>query len=128
MDGSLWGLVIIVTLVGLFIFVRLAPVQGLKNLTSDHFQQELERSSNKVLIDVREPHEYKDGFIPGAVNIPLSQMKGRLGEISKKKEIFLYCRSGMRSKQAAQILKKNGFSDLTQLHGGILAWKGKLKK
>jgi len=111
-----------------FAYTRFAPIRGLKNLKADDFKNQLEGSTNKMLIDVREPNEYKGGFIPSALNIPLSQIKGRIGEFSKDKEIFLYCRSGMRSKQAARILNKNGFSNFAHLQGGISAWSGKITR
>lgn len=128
MDLSIWGLFIVLMLVGLFLFVRLAPMKGLKNLNADDFQSAIESSSNKILIDVREKIEFKNGFIPNAINIPLSELKGRINDIPKNKEVFLYCQSGMRSRQAASILKKNGFAQLAQLQGGILSWRGKIKK
>jgi len=87
----------------------------------------MKRSNNKQLIDVREPDEYNSGYIPGAKNIPLSQIEQRLGEISKDREVLLYCRSGMRSKSAAQLLIKNGYTRLAHLQGGISSWGGVLK-
>lgn len=111
-----------------FIYSRFASLKGLNNLSSDQFQDELKGNRNYVLIDVREPGEVKQGYIPGAINIPLSQMKQRVGEIQKNDRVYLYCRSGMRSKQAARILKKNGFKELSHLQGGIMSWKGKLTK
>ncbi|MDR6884200.1 rhodanese-like domain-containing protein [Bacillus sp. 3255] len=128
MDSSNWGLIIIIVLISLFFFVRLAPLKGLKNLNANDFQKAIESSSNKILIDVREKTEFKNGYIPNAVNIPLSELKGRINDIPKNKDVFLYCQSGMRSKQAASILKKNGFAELNQLQGGILSWRGKIKK
>lgn len=109
-----------------FIYSRFASLKGLTNLSPDQFQDELKGNRNYVLIDVREPGEVKHGYIPGAINIPLSQMKQRVGEIQKSDRVYLYCRSGMRSKQAARILKKNGFSELSHLQGGVMSWKGKL--
>lgn len=109
-----------------FIYSRFASLKGLKNLSPDQFQDELKGNRNYVLIDVREPGEVKQGYIPGAINIPLSEMKQRVGEIQKSDCVYLYCRSGMRSKQAARILKKNGFNELSHLQGGIISWKGKL--
>jgi len=111
-----------------FLYTRFAPIRGLKNLKADDFKNQLELSSNKMLIDVREPNEYKGGFIPSALNIPLSQFKGRIGEFPKDKEVYLYCRSGMRSKQAARILIKNGFSNVAHLQGGISTWSGEITK
>ncbi|REE91510.1 rhodanese-related sulfurtransferase [Paenibacillus taihuensis] len=111
-----------------FVYKRFAGVKDLKNLMPDQFQNELKSNQKKILIDVREPMELQQGYIPGAINIPLSQMKKRLSEIPKDRKIFLYCRSGMRSMQAARILRKDGYRDLAHLHGGIVSWKRKLAK
>lgn len=127
MDVSMIINVLMYALLGWFIYTRFAPIKGLRNLKGTEFAAGLNQGTTK-LIDVREPHEFKSGYIPGAVNIPLSQLKNRLGEIPKDRSIFLYCRSGMRSKQAAKILSKNGFSNLAHLQGGIMAWTGKIKK
>ncbi|MEW9700906.1 rhodanese-like domain-containing protein [Paenibacillus sp. SI8] len=120
--------IVAIVLLFWFIYSRFASVKGLKNLSPDQFQEELKGNRNHILIDVREPSEVKQGYIPGAINIPLSQMKRRVGEIQNNKRLYLYCRSGMRSKQASKILKKNGFNELSHLQGGIMSWKGKLTK
>ncbi|OPH54825.1 sulfurtransferase [Paenibacillus ferrarius] len=109
-----------------FIYSRFAPVKGLKHLSSDQFEEELKTNRQAVLIDVREPGEVKQGYIPGAINIPLTQMKKRVGEIKSKEHVYLYCRSGMRSKQAAKILRGQGFNEVSHLQGGMMSWKGKL--
>ena len=93
-------------MIGWFLYSQLAPVKGLKTLTNREFAEQLKNSNNKILIDVRVPREYELGHIKGAVNIPLSELKKRAKEISRDKEIFLYCRNGMRSKRAARILRK----------------------
>ncbi|MNG23931.1 hypothetical protein D3C84_1085970 [compost metagenome] len=54
-----------------FVYTRLAGIKGLRNLTSVQFQDELKLNLNRVLIDVREPSEVKQGYIAGARNIPL---------------------------------------------------------
>jgi rhodanese-related sulfurtransferase len=109
-----------------FIYTRFAPLKGLNNLDANQFADKMK--SNSILVDVREPHEFKSGYISGALNIPLSQLSKRAGEIPKDKEVLLYCRSGMRSKQAARIIKKQGISNVSHLKGGILAWNGNVKK
>ncbi|TVY01036.1 rhodanese-like domain-containing protein [Paenibacillus cremeus] len=111
-----------------FIYTRFAGVKGLKNLMQDQFRDELKGNHPKFLIDVREPMEVTQGFIPGAINIPLSQLKNRIDEIPRDKHVYLYCRSGMRSKQAARILQRNGYRELAHLQGGIMSWKGKIAK
>ncbi|MFC4600277.1 rhodanese-like domain-containing protein [Cohnella hongkongensis] len=113
----------VVALLILFIYSRLKPVKGLNTLSADEFRTEL--GKDRMLIDVREPYEYKVGFIPGAKNFPLSQLQGRLKEIPTDRPILLYCRSGVRSKTAARLLLKNGYTDLTHLQGGMNSWNGK---
>lgn len=107
------------------LYKQFAPVKGVRNLSAKQFQEE--SKGNKV-IDVREVHEYKRGHIAGAVNIPLSQLSQRMGEIPKDKKVFLYCQSGMRSKQAAKLLSRNGYTNLANLNGGISAWSGPIQK
>lgn len=128
MDVNLMIRIAVIALLVWFIYSRFAGVKGLKNLRTEQFQDALKTNRNKVLVDVREASELKRGYIPGAVNIPLSQIKRRIGEIPAGKSIYLYCQSGMRSKQAARILQKNGFHELFHLQGGITAWNGKLSK
>lgn len=111
-----------------FLFTRLRPIKGLKTLSVNQFAEQLKEEPRKQLLDVREPHEIKTGFIPGAKNMPLSQLQGRLQEISKEGQVLLYCRSGMCSKQAAQILRKNGFANLAHFRGGISVWNGSISK
>lgn len=128
MDSTVFFQILLLVTAGYIIFSRFAPVKGLRNLDSRPFQEELERNKNKTLIDVREPQEYQEGYIPGAINIPLSQLKSRINQIPKDKDVFLYCRSGMRSKQAARILVRNKYENLSHLQRGIISWQGKVKK
>ncbi len=74
------------------------------------------------LIDVRTPEEFDTGHIAGAVNIPLQELPGRLGELSQEEPVVLYCRSGNRSTQAARLMQQAGFTGLYNL-GGIVAWQ-----
>ena len=108
-----------------FVYNRFAPVKGLRNLNAEQFKKE---SKGQRMIDVREVHEFKQGHIPGAINIPLSQLRTRLSEIPKNRPVFLYCRSGMRSRQAGKILSRHGYRNMAHLNGGITAWNGPLAK
>lgn len=77
------------------------------------------------IIDVREPHEIEESNI-GALALPLSQINNfEVDSIESLKDetIYIHCRSGMRSQQAAQILDTMGFKHLVNVDGGILAWK-----
>ncbi|MFS0556921.1 rhodanese-like domain-containing protein [Brevibacillus sp. 179-C9.3 HS] len=111
-----------------YLVSRFLPVKGLENLKPDQFKERVNQKSRVLLIDVREPHEFKGGHIPTAVNIPLSQLSNRVKEISAKNDVLLYCRSGMRSKQAAKILKKHGVPQMAHLQGGFITWNGPTKK
>lgn len=128
MDFSTILNILIVLFAIWFVYTRFAPTKGLNNMSAKEFQNSINQQGDQLVIDVREPSEYKQGYIPGAKNIPLSQLKNRINELPKDKGIFLYCRSGMRSKQAAKLLSKNGFSQLVNLQGGISAWTGKVTK
>ncbi|HYQ90046.1 MAG TPA: molybdopterin-synthase adenylyltransferase MoeB [Candidatus Binatia bacterium] len=75
-----------------------------------------------VLLDVREPQEWDISRLPGATLIPLSRLPYALGELSTADPIVAYCRSGIRSRKALQILQDNGFRKLRNLTGGINAW------
>ncbi|ULO05895.1 rhodanese-like domain-containing protein [Paenibacillus sp. 19GGS1-52] len=111
-----------------FGYSRLRPAKGLITLKSNEFKSEIEQSKNRLLLDVREQNEYKRGYIPSAKNIPLSQLEQRLGEIPMEQNILLYCQSGMRSKNAARVLQKNGYTRLAHLQGGVSTWSGKLTR
>lgn len=69
------------------------------------------------IVDVRTPEEFRDGFYPGAVNIPLQVLAARMGEIPKDRPVVLYCASGGRSGLAARQLKQAGWPDVTNAGG-----------
>ncbi len=74
-----------------------------------------------VLLDVREAMEWQEGHIPGAIHIPLGQLRARLSELPREKEIVVYCRSGQRSYYACRILNQRGFR-ARNLSGAYLTW------
>ena len=73
-------------------------------------------------IDVREPDEVAEGTLPGTVNIPLATLPDRIGELDPNRRAVILCRSGGRSTQACQYLVTNGFADVINLDGGMLAY------
>ena len=75
-------------------------------------------------IDVREPDEVAEGTLPGTVNIPLGTLPDRIGELDSSRRAVILCRSGGRSTQACQFLAANGFGDVINLDGGMLAYTG----
>jgi len=82
------------------------------------------RSQDYIILDVRTPEEFSEGYIEGSLLIPVSELEGRLSELSKDKPIITYCRSGRRSMEAAIILVKNGFTQVYDM-GGINDWIAK---
>jgi adenylyltransferase/sulfurtransferase len=74
------------------------------------------------LVDVREAHELIISSLPGAVNIPLGEMAGRLTELDSAQELVLICKSGTRSARALELLLSAGFRKVKNLKGGINAW------
>jgi adenylyltransferase/sulfurtransferase len=78
------------------------------------------------LIDVREPHEYQICRIPQARLIPLGELPRRLHEIDRSRPIVVHCKTGGRSAKAADLLRRNGFTNVLNMTGGILAWSSKV--
>ncbi|MFC0561639.1 rhodanese-like domain-containing protein [Halalkalibacter alkalisediminis] len=120
----LW--LILLGFVAYTVFKRFYNPKYLKTLTQDDFIKGYRKAQ---LIDVREPREYDGGHILGARNIPMSQLRQRINEVRTDQPVYLYCQSGARSRQAAQLLKKKrGVEDLSHLQGGFKKWSGKIKK
>ena len=78
-----------------------------------------------VIIDVRSSKEFASGHVPGAVNIPHTEIKGRLEKlnIGQNEEIVLYCERGGRASMAGSILREEGFFAVQHLEGDMNAWR-----
>ncbi len=76
------------------------------------------------LVDVRQEKEYRSGHLPGALLIPLDQLERRFDELDSSLKTIVYCRSGVRSGSACQLLEQRGFQNIFNMKGGILAWQG----
>jgi rhodanese-related sulfurtransferase len=78
-----------------------------------------------VLLDVREPQEYQDGFLPNSIRIPLGSLSEKAAQLDKHRErpIIIVCRSGNRSAHAVRMLKKMGYETVYNLGGGLHAWR-----
>ena len=76
-----------------------------------------------LLIDVREQWEYDEGHLPGITLIPMGDVPNRLSEIPTDKEVILTCRSGNRSGQVTDFLRQQGYTNVHNLEGGIVAWQ-----
>ncbi|GJM42545.1 MAG: hypothetical protein DHS20C20_28270 [Ardenticatenaceae bacterium] len=76
-----------------------------------------------LLLDVREQWEYDEGHIPGVTLIPMGEIANRLSEIPTDQEVIVTCRSGNRSGQITDFLRQQGFDNVHNMDGGILAWE-----
>jgi sulfur-carrier protein adenylyltransferase/sulfurtransferase len=92
------------------------------HISVTELKAKLDKSEKFKLIDVREPFEWDICHIPGAKLIPLGQLPSRMSELDSADEIVLQCKSGARSARALKLLQEAGFSKLTNVEGGIMAW------
>ena len=76
--------------------------------------------SGAMIIDAREEHEHKKSHVKGAVNIPLSQFRGRLDEIPKDQPVYVHCRSSQRSYNMVRALGQLGFENIYNIDGSFL--------
>ncbi len=94
-----------------------------KDVTPQQVEEKRKSEGQVLIVDVREPYEYKEGHIPGSKLIPLGQLSYQLNELgSKERELIVVCRSGGRSGQAARQLAELGFKNVLNLSGGMLNW------
>ena len=84
-------------------------------------QLELEMADGVSLVDVREPMEFAEAHVPGAVLIPMGQLASRVAELDRDDTVYLICRSGQRSAAMCEVLTAHGF-DAVNVAGGTLAW------
>lgn len=100
-----------------------------KTISTQDLQTKLQAHENIFLIDVREPHENAEFNIGGTL-LPLGKIQTmQIEDIEhlRNEEVIVYCRSGMRSSQAAMMLQQFGFTNVTNLTGGMVAWQNDIK-
>jgi len=95
---------------------------GYGTITATDLQILLAEDNPPLLLDVREPHEYTAGHIPGSVLIPMGEVLSRLSEIPRDQTVVVVCRSGNRSGQVAEKLAEQGYTNVLNLQGGVLDW------
>jgi len=118
-------------IVGLVIL--LAALLGMQQLYASHQasdgvdvrQAQFMHGQGALLLDVREPDEYAAVHVRGATLIPLGQLESRLAEIAayKDKPVLAMCHSGYRSSRAVNKLREAGFTRVSNVSGGIVAWQ-----
>lgn len=118
-------------IIGLLIFIFLVgcrkPEKTYKQISQDEAARMMKRDDGHIIVDVRREDEFNSGHIPGAICIPnefISDIQPE--ELPDLKQIILiYCRSGNRSKQAAEKLAKMGYENVYEF-GGIIDWTGEI--
>jgi len=98
-----------------------APDVQVPEITPRELKARLDRGDDLFILDVREPHEYQICNLKGQL-IPLGELPRRVHELDSSREIVAHCRSGKRSAEAVDFLRKAGFRKTLSLKGGILAW------
>ena len=102
---------------------------GYKQITMSEAVKLMEKEQNYIILDVRRADEYAEGHIPGAINVANESISTEeIPSLPDKAQLILvYCRSGRRSKEAAEKLVKLGYTNIVEF-GGILDWKGEIEK
>jgi len=98
-----------------------APQVQVPEITPWELKSRLDRGDSPFILDVREPHEFQICNLKGHL-IPLGELPRRVHELDSSREIVAHCRSGKRSAEAVEFLRKAGFRKILNLKGGILAW------
>ena len=93
----------------------------MKEITVTELKKLKDAKADFQLIDVREEHELEISEI-GGEHIAMGEVMDNLGKISKDKQVIIHCRSGARSGAICQALEANGFNNVYNLKGGIIAW------
>ena len=95
------------------------------DITAPDLKQRLQAGETPTIIDVREPWEVEESRIPGSQNIPLGTLPQQLDELEdlKDQEVIVQCKSGARSAAAKAFLTQQGFTNVRNLEGGMLAYQ-----
>ncbi|HYG51448.1 MAG TPA: rhodanese-like domain-containing protein, partial [Flavobacteriales bacterium] len=114
--------------VGFLLLVVLAGCNNARQtetrLTPEKFSQKINTTGSTQVVDVRTPEEYLEGHLENALNIDWNgnAFHEHISKLDRDKPVFVYCRSGRRSGEAAEHMRKNGFKEVYELGGGIVKW------
>jgi hydroxyacylglutathione hydrolase len=98
-------------------------IERIERITAASVAEQLASPAPPLLVDVRTAREWSEGHIDGAMNLPLSQLAERLGELPPDRALIVYCASGYRASVAASLLRRQGTPDVANLVGGFGAWE-----
>ena len=107
-----------------FLFIICCAQRTETILAPKEFSAKYKSTPNAILLDVRKESEVKEGALTNSKNIVYDDSFGKkLSGLPKDAPIFIYCKGGVRSAKAAEILEEKGFKEVYQLKGGLDAWK-----
>lgn len=117
-------LVLVIAALATVLAFILTPAKGGQVINVNNEQFSKVRAQGVPIIDVRTPEEFAASHIPGAVNVPMDQLNDVSAGWDPAQPVAVYCATGARSANAAQILEARGFAKVYNLTQGIAAWDG----
>ncbi|MBB5174228.1 rhodanese-like domain-containing protein [Texcoconibacillus texcoconensis] len=118
----LWGMLILI-----IVACDAEDGSAVEQLSGDELEEKMSDDDTLLVIDVREEREFAEERVPGMENMPLSTFEDTYHELPEE-EIYVFCRSGNRSMEAADILKGAGYENVYNVKGGITDWEGPTEK
>jgi|SRR5690625_486453 len=107
-----------------YVLYEILPPWGVKQIDVLELTKMLEeKGKDYQYIDVRPTEQYNAMHVFGFRNIPLRDLKKKINTLSKGKKVVVICERGNDSNEACRVLKRHGFSDLTNVRGGIITWE-----
>ena len=100
-----------------------APASAAERISVQGIAAQLNSPTPLQLLDVRTPEEFAQGHIPGAINIPVSELAGRLQAVDRGRSVAVYCKVGGRAARAAQLLEQAGYDKVLLIEGSMDAWR-----
>lgn len=121
------GILLVIVLAMVFneLYLKIMVKRSAKMLTEEEFKETMRKAQ---VIDVREKDTFDAGHILGARSMPYSMLKTTIGSLRKDQPVYLYDQKKALSIRAANLLHKNGYTDIYILKGGYDGWTGKVKK
>ena len=121
------GILLVIVLAMVFneLYLKIMVKRSAKMLTEEEFKETMRKAQ---VIDVREIDTFDAGHILGARSMPYSMLKTTIGSLRKDQPVYLYDQKKALSIRAANLLRKNGYTDIYILKGGYDGWTGKVKK
>lgn len=107
-----------------FLFRRGSENAAFQNLDLKQYRAKyVNPGIDHTLVDVRTVEEYKQGHMPGAINIPLDQLAAKIGKVPRDKPVVVVCATGNRSRGGSKAFVTAGYEAVFNLKGGTMAWR-----